>query len=186
MNLDDLKNQWQEEQHTKSAAQIQQMIRGRSSSVSAKTERKALIETLAFVLVLIVFFTGLDPEKNSIWVNLLFLGAVSVGIVNNLWLYRSLNLNRSGQNLHTSLQNIVKRLWVQIQFSLVFSVLFFSSMLAFLMLRVSLSTEKLIMILLLLGLSIGIRSGVEIRKWMISIRKMNMCLEMLSPSESRD
>lgn len=182
MHLDDLKKQWQEAQHTKSAAQIQQMIRGRSFSVSAKTERKALIETVAFVLVLIVFFTGLDPEKNNLWVNLLFLGAVSVGIANNLWLYRSLSLNRQGENLQTSLQNIIRRLWVQIQFSIVFSVLFFTSMITFLMLRVPLSTEKLIMILALLGLSIIIRSGVEIRKWILSIRKINLCLEMLIPT----
>ncbi|WPP48559.1 hypothetical protein [Catalinimonas niigatensis] len=180
MQLDDLKKQWQQEQLSKSTEQIQQMIRGRSSSVSAQTERKALIETIAFVLVLIVFFTGLDPDKNSLWVNLLFLGVVSMGIANNLWLYRSLNLNRHGQDLHTSLQNMIRRLWVQIQFSVAFSVLFFTSIIIFLQLRVPLTSEKLLLILVLLGLSILIRSGVEIRKWISSIRKLNGCLEALA------
>lgn len=183
MNLDDLKNQWQQEQVGKSTEQIQQMIRQRSSSVSAKARRKAIVESVTFVLVLIVFFTGLDPEKNSLWVNLLFLCAVSIGIVNNIWLYRSLSFNRDGQNLQTSLQKIVKRLWIQIQFSVVFSVLFFSSSIAFLMLRVPLTSEKLILILALLGLSIMIRSGVEIRGWMLRIRKINGCLEMFADTK---
>ncbi len=185
MQLDELKAQWQQEQVTKSDAQIQQMVRQRSISVSARAQRKALIESAAFVLVLIVFFTGLDPEKNALWVNLLFLGAVCTGIGNNLWLYRSLNLNRHGQNLQASLQNIVKRLWVQVQFSVVFSVLFFISMIAFLTLRIPLSSEKMILILGLLGLSIIIRSAVEIRRWMGGIRKINLSLEALSQSESK-
>lgn len=179
MNLDDLKNQWKEEQSGKSAEQIQQMVRQRSSSVSAKAQRKALIESAALVVVLIVFFTGLDPEKNSLWVNLLFLGAVSLGIVNNLWLYRSMSLNQQAQDLSIALRKIVERLWLQIQFSVIFSVLLFASVIAFLMLRIPLSTEKLILVLLLLGGSIMIRSGVEIRKWMLSIRKINASLESL-------
>ncbi|MEK6476440.1 hypothetical protein WJR50_02860 [Catalinimonas sp. 4WD22] len=183
MNLDDLKNQWHSEQAGKSTEQIQQMIRQRSSSVSAKAQRKVLIESTAFFIVLVVFFTGLDPEKNSLWVNLLFLCAVSIGIVNNLWLYRSLSLNQKGQNLQKSLQKIVKRLWIQIQFSAAFSVLFFSSIIAFLLLRVPLTSEKFLLILVLLGLSIMIRSGVEIRKWMLSIKKISLSLEALSSSE---
>lgn len=106
MNLDDLKNQWQSEQAEKSAEQIQQMVKHRAASVSAKAQRKTLIESAAFVVVLIVFFTGLDPEKNSLWVNLLFLATVSIGIANNLWLYRSLSLNRKAQDLQKSLQKI--------------------------------------------------------------------------------
>lgn len=185
MNLDDLKNQWQQEQADKSTEQIQQMIRQRSSSVSAKTRRKAIVESVAFVLVLIVFFTGLDPEKNNLWVNLLFLCAVSIGIANNIWLYQSLSFNREGQNLQISLQKIVKRLWIQIQLSVVFSVLFFSSSIAFLMLRVPLTSEKLILILALLGLSIMIRSGIEIRGWMLSIKKISLSLDALSQTQQK-
>ncbi len=180
MKLDELKQQWQEEQHTLSTEQIQQRVGQRSSAISARMAKKALIESAAFVLVFIVFFTGLDPEKNTLWVNFLFAGAIGIGIANNLWLYRSLSLNRQGQNMYASLQSIVRHLWVQIQFSVIFSVLFFTSVTAFLMLRIPLSTEKIILILVLLGLSIMIRSGVEISRWKGSIRKINLCLQTLS------
>lgn len=176
MNLDELKHQWQQEHARKSEPEIRQMIRGRSASVYRRIRLKTNLEAVAFVVVLFIFLTGLDADKNALWVNIFFTAVVALGIANNLILYRSLTLNAQGASLQDSLHQIINRLWWQVQLSVVFSILFFGGMLTFLLARVPLTDEKVMLALLLLAFSIGIRSWFEVSKWKNSIRRLNLCL----------
>lgn len=176
MKLDELKQQWQQEHASKSEPEIRQMIRGRSSSIYRSIRLKTILESIAFVVVLFVFMTGLDADKNALWVNIFFTVVVALGIANNLILYRSLTFNAQGESLQVSLQKVVNRLWWQIQLSVVFSILFFGGMLTFLLARVPLTDEKVMLAFLLLAFSIGIRTWFEVSKLRKSIRHLNLCL----------
>jgi len=175
MNLEDLKKHWKLEQGSKSKDEILQLIAHRSESVSARNRRKALIEAGTFVLLLLVFFTGLDPERNSWLVNLFLVLVVMTGIVNNLLLYRKLLVNKRGDNLTQSLEKQIRAQWQQLQFSVLFSVLFFSAVFGFLLLRTEISGPEFWLIPLVFGLSIAIRSWFEIDKLKKSIRQLTLC-----------
>jgi hypothetical protein len=185
MNLDDLKKHWELEQSSKSENEIAQLIAQRSESVSARNRRKALIEAGAFVVLLLVFFTGLDPERNSLLVNLFLALVVITGIVNNLLLYRKLLVNKRGDNLTQSLEKQIRAQWQQLQFSVLFSVLFFSAVCGFLLLRTEISGPDFWLIPLLLGLSIAIRSWFEIGRWKKSIRQLTRCQMELKAAEAK-
>lgn len=175
MNLDDLKKQWESEHSSKSEDEILQMIKHKSRSVSARARRKALIEAGAFVLLLLVFFTGLDPERNSLWVNILLTLVVLAGIFNNLLLYSKLLINKQGDSLAQSLQRQIRRQWQQLQLSVLFSVLLFAAVFTFLFSGIEIRGSKFWIVLFIFGLSIALRSWFEIGRWKRSIRQLTRC-----------
>ncbi len=176
MKLDDLKQQWPYEHAHKSETDIRHMMSGRTVSVYRRIRRKAIVESVAFGVVLFVFLTGLDAHQNAWWVNLFFTGVIMLGIINNVMLYRSITLNATGAALHHTLRQTINRLWWQVQLSTLFSVLFFSSMLLFLLARIPLTDEKMMFALLILAISVGIRTWFEVGRWKQSIRRLNLCL----------
>lgn len=180
MTLDELKSQWPQDISAKSETEIQQMVSRKTSGVFSKTRIKALIETLAFLLLILVFMTGLDPERNRAWVNIFLVLTVGTGIVNNLLLYRNLSINPLADDLAIALRKTRDRLGQQIVISGVFSALFFGSIFLFLTLRVSLTPEKTGWLILFLVGSIGLRTGVEIRRWQQHIRQIDQSLKDLS------
>ena len=147
-----------------------------TAPVYTKTKLKVWIETIAFLLLLLVFMTGLDPERNQGWINALLVVVVGVGILNNLWLYRSLSVNAQGDDLKTSLQKTKKKLWQQLWLASIFSALFFGTVFLFLFQRIALSSEKLGLLLLFLVASISIRTGVEVWRWQKHIRQLDQSL----------
>ena len=138
------------------------------------------IESLAFLVLLLVFMTGLDAPRNADWVNALLCFAVGIGIFNNVWLYRSLTVNAHSDDLKTSIQLVKKRLWQQVLFAGIFSVLFFGSVFLFLSLRTALSPEKTALLFLLLMASIGVRTGAEVWRWQKHIRQLDQSLAALA------
>jgi hypothetical protein len=175
MNLDDLKNHWESEHANKSVDEIRQLIDRRSQSVSARSRRKALIEAGAFLLLLLVFFTGLDPERNSLWVNVFLVLVVLMGIVNNVLIYRKLLINRRGDSLAKSLKQQIRGQWHQLQLSVVFSVLLFAAVFTFLLSGTEIHGSKLWIASIIFGLSVALRSWFEIRRWKKSIRQLSLC-----------
>lgn len=180
MTLDELKSDWQQPVNPKSSNEIQQMISQKASSVFYRTKLKVIVETVAFVVSIAVFMTGLDPERNAAWVNTVLLLVAAAGITNNLWLYRTLSATMSDNNIKTSLLRFKKRLQGQILFAVVFSSLLFGSVLLFFFLRVPLTTEKVGLLIMLLILSIGIRTGAETWRWQKHIRQIDDCLLSLT------
>ena len=132
MKLDELKQTWQQEHEEKSEQQLQAAMKQRVSTVFSSIKLRAVLESVALLLVLLVFFTGLDPHHNAAWVNILFAVGLLIGIANNGMLYRRITINSGGSNLITSLQQVHRRLRWQIGFSVAFSVLFFVGVFAFL------------------------------------------------------
>ena len=165
MELDELKQSWQQENKKKNEQQVQTMMKQRVSSVFSRVKLRAIIESVALLLALLVFFTGLDADRNAAWVNILFALALLIGIANNWLLYRSTTVNAAGANLLVSLQNVNQQLQWQIRLAVVFSVLLFVGMFAFLLLRIPMTDQKLLVVLLMLPASIGIRTWFEVRQW---------------------
>lgn len=184
MNLDDLKKQWESEQSSKSDDEILRMIAGKSRSVSARARRKALIEAGAFVLLLLVFFTGLDPERNSLWINIFLTLVVLAGIGNNLLLYSKLLVNTKGDSLSQSLQRQIRGQWQQLQLSVLFSVLLFTAVFTFLFYRIDISGPKFWIVLAIFALSVALRSWFEIGRWQQSLRQLISCQLELNAADS--
>ena len=180
MELDELKQNWQSETTPKNERQLMQTIKKRSASVFTRTKLKAILESLALLLALIVFFTGLDAHLNAAWVNGLFALAIFVGIANNAVLYRRTIINARGNNLVTSLQQASNLLHRQTQLAIGYSILLFVGVFAFLLLRVPLTDEKLLVVLFALPALIGIRTWIEVRRWQRSMRSVQHSLTELS------
>lgn len=137
----------------------------RTSSVFSRVKLRAIIESVALLLALLVFFTGLDADRNATWVNILFASVLLIGIANNWMLYRRITVNATGTNLLVSLQSVNHQLQWQIRLAVVFSVLLFVGMFAFLLLRVPMTEQKILFVLFVLPASIGIRTWFEVRQW---------------------
>ncbi len=179
MTLDELKSDWQQPVSQKTSTEIQQMISKKASSVFYRTKLKAIIETMAFIAFVVVFMTGLDPERNEAWVNILLLLTAALGIINNLWLFRGLSTIVSDSDLTTSLLKVKKKLRGQILFAVIFSSLLFGSVFLFFFFRTPFTVEKAGLLVMLLILSIGIRSGAEIWRSQKHIRQVDDCLSAL-------
>ena len=165
MKLDELKQTWQQESETKSEQQLQAMTKQRARSVFSKIKLRAIVESAALLLALLVFFTGLDAEQNAIWVNVLFALAILVGVANNWMLYHRTVLDASESNLLVSLRSVSHQLRWQIRLAVVFSALLFIGVFAFLLWRVPLTDQKLMLAFLALPATIGIRTWFEVRQW---------------------
>ncbi len=165
MELDEMKQSWQQENEKKNEQQVQTMMKQRASTVFSKVKLRVILESVALLLALLVFFTGLDADQNAAWVNILFASALLIGIANNWVLYRRIAVNVAGANLLVSLQNVNHQLQWQIRLAVVFSVLLFVGVFAFLLLRVPMTDQKLLVVLLVLPASIGIRTWFEVRQW---------------------
>ena len=170
MKLDELKQTWQQEGEAKSEQQLQAMTKQRARSVFSKIKLRAVIESVALLLVLLVFFTGLDADQNAAWVNVLFALAILAGVGNNWILYRRTILNAKGENLIMSLRGVSHQLQWQIRLAVVFSALLFVGAFAFLLWRVPLTDQKLMVVFLVLPAIIGIRTWFEVRQWQRSLR----------------
>ena len=180
MTLDELKSDWQQPVSPKSSDEIKRMVSQKASSVFYRTKLKTIVETVAFIVFVVVFMTGLDPERNASWVNVVLLLVAAVGITNNLWLYRRLSATMSDNNVKISLLRFKKKLQGQIFFAIVFSSLLFGSVFLFFFLRVPLTAGKVGLLIMLLILSIGIRTGIEVGRWQKHIRQIDDCLSSLT------
>lgn len=180
MTLDELKSEWQQPIDQKSKGEVEQIISKKAASVFLRTKLKVIIETVAFLALIVVFMTGLDPERNQAWVNILLLLVASLGIANNLWLYRGLSATVPNLDLKTSLFKLKKRLQGQIIFSIAFSSLFFGSVFLFFFFRTPLTSEKVGLLVAMLVISIGIRTRVEVGRWLKHIRQLDDYLFQLT------
>jgi len=185
MDLNQLKNQWTSEQGHKGQDEISDMVAQKSKSVSARARRKAVIEAITFALVLLVFFTGLDPERNHFLVNIFLVLAVLAGVVNNLLLYRNMLINPQGESVAATLRRRVSSFKQQLSLSIAFSVLLFAGAYTFLLASVPISGSKVWWVLLVLVLSILVRSWFEVRRWRSSIRQLTQCQVQLSATTAR-
>ena len=165
MKLDELKQTWQQESNQKNEQQLREMMKQRISSVFSRIKLRAILESTALLLALLVFFTGLDAERNAIWVNVLFAITMLTGVTYNWVLYQGTTLNTEGVHLIASLEHVKHRLRWQAGLAIVFSVLLFVGTFAFLLLRVPMTDQKLLVVLLILPASIGIRTWFEVRQW---------------------
>ncbi|MGB3849870.1 MAG: hypothetical protein WA958_07865 [Tunicatimonas sp.] len=179
MNLNELKQTWQQEDETKSEQQLQEMTKQRARSVFSKIKLRAIIESIALLVALLVFFTGLDADQNATWVNVLFALAIFAGVANNGVLYRRTVLNAKGDNLITSLRGVSHQLQWQIRLAVVFSALLFVGAFAFLLWRVPLTDQKLMVVFLVLPAIIGIRTWFEVYQWRRSLRQVRYNLTEL-------
>ncbi len=170
MNFDELKQTWQQEKEVKSEQQLHEMTKQRVRSVFSKVKLRAILESVALLLALLVFFAGLDANQNAAWVNALFALAILVGVSNNWLLYRRTTLNAKGESLISSLERVSLRLRWQIRLAVVFSALLFVGAFAFLLWRVPLTDQKLMVVFLILPAMIGIRTWFEVRQWQRSLR----------------
>ncbi|MGD1893906.1 MAG: hypothetical protein ACFB15_25340 [Cyclobacteriaceae bacterium] len=180
MTLDELKSEWQQPYDQKSNAEVEQIISNKASSVFFRTKLKVIIETVAFTALILIFMTGLDSERNETWVNALLIVVVILGIANNLWLYRGLSATIPNLDLRTSLFRHKKRLQGQIIFSVVFSSMFFGSVFLFFFFRTPFTSEKIGLLVALLIVSIGIRTVVEVGRWLKHIRQLDEYLFQLA------
>ncbi len=155
------------------------MTKQRVRSVFAKIKLRAILESVALLLALLVFFTGLDANQNAAWVNALFALAILVGVSNNWLLYRRTTLSAKGESLITSLRGVSHQLQWQIRLVVAFSTLLFIGAFAFLLWRVPLTDQKLLLVFLILPTIIGIRTWFEVRQWQRNLKVVRQSLAEL-------
>ena len=163
--IDELKKTWQQENERKNEQQLRAMTKQRVFSTFRKVKLRAVLESAALLLALLVFFTGLDAHQNAAWVNILLTVTLLTGILNNGMLYHQITVNAKGLNLVSALQRVHHRIRWQVAFSVAFSVLLFVGVFAFLLLRVPMTDQKLLAVLFVLPASIGIRTWMEVHQW---------------------
>jgi hypothetical protein len=186
MELDDLKEQWHEQKPAsrKSVAEIKSMIGKQSMRIFFKARAKVMIEAMMYLLLLLVFFTGLDAEDNSFWVNgLLFVG-VGISIVNNFLLHGNLYANRKADDVKQSITKAVAHFKKQLRLQFYFTLIFFAAISVFFLLKVSYNHYKLILLGVFFISAVAIRTWIERSAWLNRIKQLESYLSDLQTLEN--
>lgn len=176
--MKELWQKWpQSEELTKSKDQIKVMIRKKAFQTFFKVRTKLIVECLALLALMFIAYTALDPQLNSTQVNLLLIGVLVLGIVNNVILALTTNIKLRGGDIKHSLERVVADFRRQRTFSTIYAVIYFTSVFVFLLARVELTFFKALLAGVLLIWTIGIRIWFERKQWSKRILQINSLLE---------
>jgi hypothetical protein len=136
-----------------------------------------------YLLLLLVFFTGLDAEDNSFWVNGLLITGVGISIVNNFLLHGNLYANRKADDIKQSIINTVAHFKKQLRLQFYFTFIFFAAICIFFLLKISYSNYKLIALGVFFISAVAIRTWVERSAWVNKIKQLESYLSDLQTLE---
>ena len=105
MEKDALKSAWQQmPAEPESSRAIRTMIREGNHPVLKRIRRQLIIETAAFMLLLVVYYDIFDGDRKPFVANVLLVTALALSIVHNIIGYRLAGARLQGDTLLMSLQ----------------------------------------------------------------------------------
>ncbi|MCW3463051.1 hypothetical protein [Chitinophaga nivalis] len=151
MQTDPLKSAWQNPVvATTDTATLSHLIRQRSSPVLKQIRRQLVIESLAFLTLLLVYYSAFDGDRKPFYLNaLLVISVISLLLYNlaGLWLTRQQNITRQVlPTMQLQLQQLKKYAFL----SVVLRVLGMAGIFTFFLLSVQWTTAKYGLLLLLI------------------------------------
>lgn len=172
MELNELKDQWQQSgQRAVSSSELYAMTKIKHHPSLKRIRIKLLIESLALLGFLAVYYDVFNGSEKPLWVNVLLVASAVAYVLNDIAGFFATQRLVVGETLRQSVEHfraILRRLSL---FSLSFSLFFGTSAILFLSSGVSFTFEKY---LLLTGLIAGFLalSYVSYRNWMRRIRRL--------------
>ena len=185
MELTDLKSGWQNAGEAfKNEADLLKMTKITNHPSLKKIRMKLIAETIFLLFFLVIYYDWFDGNKKPLYANALLVTGLLLYIGNDVIGYLSIVKPVNGLNLKTSLKNYlvgIKRLSV---FSLVFSILYAISLLAFFASSISFTREKRF---LLLGLVIVLCQLMlwSYKVWTNRIKKLEQQVKDFAAEEDK-
>ena len=143
MELNDLKSGWQNVSAAfKSEADLQKMTRITRHPSLKKIRTRLIVETIGLVFFLFVYYDWFDGDKRPFYVNLLLAGSLLLYISNDVIGYVSIARPIKGINLKLSIQNYLMRVKRLSFFSLIISLIYSVSIIAFFTSVINFTKEK--------------------------------------------
>ena len=185
MKATDIQDIWRQDNlagDLHSEQEIFKMLRDKTSGVTRKIRNKLVIEVLLYIVLTYAFVDLFDAFDNGLYV-VLFAGIlILTGIVNNVALYRFMNIKVESENVREFLVKSVKRLKRQLYFRMIFFCLFIFSMLLILLpsnLSSFMDTKKGIIFVGVAVFSVGVKLVFENQTWKEHIKNLSTSLKEL-------
>jgi hypothetical protein len=184
MSQKDLKAIWQDGKDdfsgcSKDAAGIRQILETKASGAIQRVRRRIVIESLIYLAMIYAFIDLFDAGKHHWYIQVFGFGVIVLGIVNNLLLHRLSSPDVQGEDLRAFLLRNIRRLGRQLNFRIVFFILFVLAIMALLMpprYAELFSSAKGWLFIAVAGLSMAAKVIVETRMWKKYIKQLNECL----------
>lgn len=179
MENDFLKSAWKQiVVEDKSSLELKTIISQRGNSLVKKIRKQFIIETIATLAFLIVYYDFFDGDKKPLYANVLLIFAVLFTIIHNILGLKQMKLTVKGENIEESL---VYRLHKMKRYALVSGILRILMACSFLAFFVSVITFTQVKywILSCIILMFLIQISVFIKTWNGRIRRMEEIIENL-------
>ncbi len=174
MELEDLKSNWQNSGSTiKTETDLQKMTKLKRHPSIKKIRVKLIVETIALIFFLLIYYDWFDGDKKSFIINVLLVTSVLLYLLNDVIGYVALLRPVRGINLKVSIQNYlvgIKRISVfSLAVSFLYSIciiVFFTSVIQFT------NQKKLLLAGIIIVLVASIFSSYIIwGKWVTNLKK---------------
>lgn len=175
MNIDELKNDWQNFQPENTGMKEQPMLKKGNNQLNAIRLRLA-VEMVSYALFLAVYYTMFDGDKKPLYANLLLVGSFFMVIVHSLTGYLAAKNIISGENILQSMTKFHKKLKGYAMISLLTRTVSLICLLIFFVSSVELNTKKN-WILVSLVLLVATQAYINNKIWSDRIKKIGDCIE---------
>ena len=147
MELNDLKSGWQNAgENFKSEADLRRMTNFVNHPSIKKIRTKLIIETIALLLFLFIYYDWFDGDKKLFYANLALVVGLLLYIFNDVIGYISITRPIRGTNLKLSLQNYLKRIKCLSISSVIITFLYSISIIIFFTSVITFTKEKGLML----------------------------------------
>jgi hypothetical protein len=143
MNQNDLISAWQAMYAApKKNTELKSMIQGRRQLIFKRIRKQLIIETLAFIAFLFVYYDFFDGDRKPIYINLLIICCMLLVIALNLIGYRLTKRSVKGDNIRQSLQDHLSKIKLYAALSVASRVLMAGGLLLFFTSAIIFNTNK--------------------------------------------
>lgn len=106
MDLDQFKSEWQDQSlPLKSKVALEEIAAAGSHPSIKRIRIQLIIEGVAWVLFLFIFYDFFDGHLKPLWLNMLLMGSFTLLLLHHVWGIRLLNKPMQENNLITSLES---------------------------------------------------------------------------------
>lgn len=179
MENDSLKSAWRRmATEDKSHMELKTIIKERSHFFLKRIRRQFVIETIAMVIFLIVYYDFFDGDQKPLYVNILLVAALLFMIIHNIVGYMQMRLRFRGENIEKLLNDRLHKMKVHAITSGILRLLMVCSFLLF-FLSVIKFTQGKYWIFTAVILVFLVQIAVFIQIWRVRIRRMKETINNL-------
>ena len=139
MKPDVLKSAWEGlDKGSKTSDELRRMMQEKKHPVLKRIRRQMIIETIAFIALLVVYYDFFDGNQKPLYINIILVAGVLAAILHNIIGYKLTSQYIQGHNLKQSLERYLRKIKSYANISVASRALtggcllaFFSSMIIF-------------------------------------------------------